>query len=470
MLGFSRFFKQNPATTPARGFASGAFIESLEDRRLLSASLLHHSTAHTASTTKLTAAAKHAAAVKAARAARLAARAAARAVKAAAKSAAVTTTSTSSSSSPTSSSGTTTTDDNGFDPRAVANTVTFAQVPTAVQNGLKTLATTDGVTAPTSTTTVYLANRGGIESYSIVLTSSGTTTRLTVDQTGAAVTAPTQSTTTWAILSGTGTGSAAAAAAEISAIASALGLTAPTATTVVNVSTPTSGPAVYSVQLSSSTTSTTTSTTADDDWHGDNGNIISVDAAGNPVGRQDLPFSVLPTAIQTGINAHRPTGATALPTDSTQIVHVLTANGITFYTTTFSTTGTTTDVTVNSLGTTATLPNVTTVEFQTLPTAAQSELQTLATANGVSATISTTQSVSVYDEGNGTKVYSVSLTATSSTSSQTFTVTVAVDQAGNPTVPPGDGGAGGCGGGGGGGEGRRGRDRFGGGTSSDSIA
>src|SRR5690348_14438344 len=66
------------------------------------------------------------------------------------------------------------------------------------------------------------------------------------------------------------------------------------------------------------------------------------------------------------------------------------------------------------------------------------ELQTLATANGAG-TISGSQSITVYDKRTGTTIYSVILTATNSTTGQTFSLTIAGDEAGNPTVPPNTG-------------------------------
>ncbi|MDB5174021.1 MAG: hypothetical protein JWN51_2794 [Phycisphaerales bacterium] len=306
----------------------------------------------------------------------------------------------------------------------IVNTITFSQAPSAVQTGLTTLASNDGLAAPTSTQTVYLANRNGVESYSLDFTSSGTTTKITVDPNGNAVTAPTLTTTTWDTLNGSGTGSNAKAAAEISAIVTAQGLTAPTSTTTVNVSTASDGTVTYSVNLASSS-----STSEHDDTR------VSVDSNGNPVGRQTLPFSVLPAAIQNGFNANLPTGATALATTSTQNVDVLTVNGLTFYSTTFTASGTTTTVTVNSAGALASLPSTTDTTFSALPAVAQTELQTLASAGGFSGTIASGQAVTAHNEGNGTTVYSVTLSATNS-SSQTVTITVSSDQAGNPTVPP----------------------------------
>jgi len=409
--------------------SSGDLIESLENRTLLSAA--HHA-AHA-----LTAHARHHAKTSAAITASLTA----------SSSGASTTAASATTASTTSSSDSATQD---FEAQ-VLNKIQFSQAPSAVQTGLTSLASKDGLTAPAATDTVYLGNRNGVETYSLVITSAGTTTRLTVDQTGAAVTDPVKSTTTWAILNDTGTGSNAKAAAEITAIATALGLTAPTDTTTVDVLTNSDGSAVYTIHLTSSSssgTSTSSSSGATSDWQIYDNTSVSVDSNGNPVGHQELPFSVMPTAVQDGINANLPSGATALASDSTQNVDVLTANGKTFYTTSFTTSGTTTKVTVDSGGALATLPSSSTTEFSTIPAAAQSAIQALATANGVSGTIAATQSVTVYDEGNGTTIYSVSLTATNSTTSATYTLTISVDQAGNPTVPPNQGRGGGCEGGG----------------------
>lgn len=425
-----KLFKDLQASRPAQTqLFRGGLIESLEDRRMLSASALHHAVKHASVThaTATHASLTHAKTTKASKSSN--------------------STSSSSSSSTTSSSSSTSSGGTVDSEGQIVDTIQFSQAPTAVQNGLKALASTDSLAAPTSTQTVYLGNSNGVETYTLHYTSSGTTTRITVDPNGNAVTQPVEGTTTWATLSGTGAGSNSKAAAEITAIATALGLTAPTATTSVNVSTASSGTATYTVKLTSSSSSSTTSTEED-------GTSISVDSNGNPVGHESIPFSTLPSAIQNGLNNNKPSGATALGSSSTQTVDVLTANGVTFYSTSFTTNGTTTTVTVNASGTATSLPATTNAQFSTIPSAAQTELQTLATANGVAGTISSTQSVTVYNEGNGTTIYSVTLSGTNS-SSQTINVTVSSDQNGNPTVPPrnhrgcGGDGSGESGGGGG---------------------
>jgi trimeric autotransporter adhesin len=350
----------------------------------------------------------------------------------------------------------------------IENTITFSQAPSAVQTGLTSLASTDSLAAPTSDQTVYLGNSNGVETYTLHFTGTGTSTSIAVDENGNPVTKPTESTTTFADL----TSSDAAAASEISAIAAALNLTAPTDSTTVNVSTTSAGAATYSVHLAptSSTLTSTTSTVSSINPGGPaifaGGGEISVDASGNPVGNQRLPFGVLPSGIQSAINANVPTGATALASSSTQIVDVQTIDGVTLYTTTFSYSGTTTTVTVNASGTPVSLPSQTTAEFSTIPQAAQTELQALATADSITTAISSTQTVTVYTEANGAVIYAVTLSNSSSTSSTSSTsaygnwsdtITIAVDAAGNPTVPPlgrpghGFGGGGGWGGGGGGG-------------------
>jgi hypothetical protein len=313
------------------------------------------------------------------------------------------------------------------------NTIAFSLAPSVVQTGLDSLATADGLTDPTSTTKVALGNANGVETYSVTLTGTGTVSKLTVDQLGDAVTAPTETTTTWATLSGTGTGSDSVAAAEITAIATAESLTAPASTDTVNLSTSSSGAVTYSIRLTSSSTTNTNS------WGRNFGQTVTVDSSGNPVGNQQLPFSVIPTAIQTALNSHAPAGATALATTSTQIVDVQTTDGVITYSTTFTASGTQSTITVDIAGALTSLPSTTTTTFSALSTGVQTELQTLATADGVTTTISANQSINVLTETNGTIIYSAELGATGTGhngSTYTFDVTVAVDSNGNPTTLP----------------------------------
>ena len=299
------------------------------------------------------------------------------------------------------------------------STIAFSLAPAAVQTGLDALATTDKLTAPTATTTVRLGNANGVETYSVTLTATGTVSRLTVDAAGAPVTAPTQTTTTFAAL---GT-SDAAAAAEISTIATALSLTAPASTATVHVTTPSAGAATYSIVLMTST------------GRG-RGVAVMVDASGNPVGNQSLPASAIPAGILAGLNSAAPTGATALTATSTQRVRIATVDGVTTYSTMFTTTGTRTTVTVNGAGTATSLPSSTTSTFGVAPAAVQAELQALATADGYSGTIPSTQATTVYSEPNGTTLYGVTLTVTTTTASGTATRTFVVDASGNPTTLP----------------------------------
>jgi hypothetical protein len=332
-------------------------------------------------------------------------------------------------------------------------TIQFSQAPAAVQSGLKSLASTDNVTVPTDTITVILDNFNGVETYSINLTGTGTETRLTVDQSGKPVTAATRSSTTFGAIT------TKAVTDELTALASALSLTAPTSTTPVEVITASDGTVTYVAALGSSSTTTTTNNDASDGFWEHHGEVISVDASGNPVGFEQVPLSTLSTAIQNGLKSNAPSGATALT--STSLIDVRTLSGVTTYTATYTSSGTTTTVTVDKAGKLTSLPSSTTVEFSTLPQVAQAELQTLATADGVAGTISSTQTVTAYDEANGTTIYSVTLAATNSSTgtTQTYNITLSVDQAGNPTVPPfgarfGGGfgfGGGGCDGAGGGG-------------------
>ena len=309
------------------------------------------------------------------------------------------------------------------------NSIEFSQAPVAVQTGLEHLATTDGLTPPTSTSTqtVFLGNRQGVETYTIDINGIGTQSVLTVDQNGNPVTAPTNGTTTAGTLP-------AAVAAEATAIATALNLTVPASTANVQVTTPAGGTAVYTLRLTASTTSTSTTS---------RGRTVSIDANGNPVGNQNLPFVAIPAAIQTALNNNRPSGATALATTSTQNVSIRTNGGVTTYSTTFTTTVTSTVVTVNAAGALASLPTHSTTTFSALSTVVQNAINALAADNGVTGTIAGTQTVKVYNEANGTTIYSVNVNGSKTGfggGAFTYNLTLSVDQNGNPTTLPGGGG------------------------------
>jgi hypothetical protein len=329
-------------------------------------------------------------------------------------------------------------------------TIVFSLAPAVVQSGLTALAAADSDPAPTTTTIVRLGNRNGVETYSIfegtgspTADSSSTTDNATatpppqimVDVDGNPVTAPTQTTTTFGAITNT------AVTSELTAIASALNVTAPSSTTGVDVITASDGTAIYAINFASPVAlagsgSSATSATADTGpRNGGGGGIrISVDASGNPVGQEQVPLSVLSTAVQAGLTSHAPAGATALT--SASLIDVATIDGVTLYTAHYSGTGTQTTVTVNIAGTLASLPSSTQVDFSTLPAAARAELQTLADADGYTGAISNTQQVTVYAEPNGTVIYCVSLQLTGTDTTTSSTIGIAVDAAGNPTVPP----------------------------------
>ena len=300
-------------------------------------------------------------------------------------------------------------------------TIQFSQAPAAVQSALDTLASTDNLAAPIATQTVYMANSNGIESYTIDIHGTGTNTMLTVDTTGAPVSKPVTSSTTFGAITNT------AVTTEFNTIATALNLTAPASTSTVHVVTPASGNAVYTMNLTSGT-----------GWHR-HSVTISVDSTGNPVGNEVLPFSTLLPAVQDALNSNAPAGAT--PLTDTSRVRVQTLDGVTTYSATFNTTGVRTTVTVDAKGNLASLPSTSTVAFSTLSSTVQTELQTLATADGYTGTISTTQNVTAYNEANGTTVYSVRLPVTATGrngGTYTYSLVLSVDQTGNPTVPPND--------------------------------
>jgi len=306
----------------------------------------------------------------------------------------------------------------------VASSIQYGQAPGAVQTGLTTLATNESTAAPTTTSTITLGNHNGTETYTTTVTGTGTSSQITVDQNGNPVTAPTVTNTTFGAITNT------AVTTEITAIATALNLTAPDASASVTVITPASGPVVYVISLSPAASSSThhrftPSTT------------VSVDDAGDPVGNQTLPLSVFSSAIQTGLTAAAPAGATAL--SPTSLVTVRTLDGQTTYSATFHATGIVTTVTVNAAGSLTNLPSTSVVTFSTLDSTVQTALQTLAADEGFTGTIDGTQNVTAYDEGNGTIVYSVRVSITVTTDSgatYTYSLTVSVDQNGNPTVPP----------------------------------
>lgn len=301
----------------------------------------------------------------------------------------------------------------------VLSTIEFDQAPADIQAGLTALASADSLAAPTATQTLYLGNSNGVETYSLKYTADGTVTKITVDDDGNAVTAPTKTTTTFGEITDTDVTD------RISALATALGATAPASADSVTVVTPSGGTAVYTIKLTSTTDSGRTKRY-----------VVSVDANGNPVGNGAIPFSAVPTIVQNALNANKPSGATAIDSASTQKVSVRTANGITTYSVKFSATGTTTVVTVNAAGELTNLPSTTTTTFSTIPIATQTELQELATAKGVSTAIASDATVRAYDQANGTVIYAITLVPDSSSGTRTRKVTLAVDQEGDPTVLP----------------------------------
>lgn len=320
-------------------------------------------------------------------------------------------------------------------PGGQVSQIAFSLIPTAAQTELDSLVTAAGLTDPTSTTSVQLGNVNGVETYSVTINGTGTVSTFTSDPSGNPVTQPTVTTTTWATLDGSGTGSDSAAASEIAAIVTALDLTAPSDDTVINVVTASDGTTTYSLNLSPSSSSST-----DSDAPTGPGVNITVFANGDPAGNQTLPFSVIPSTIQNALNANAPSGATALSSDSTQNVQVQTVDGVTLYSTTFTSSGTTTTVTINGSGTLTSLPTHTTTTFSTLTATEQTDLQTLATAEGDTGTISSSQSVDVLAESNGTTLFSITVPITftdQSGNSDTHDETLTIDSSGYVTVLPG---------------------------------
>jgi len=248
---------------------------------------------------------------------------------------------------------------------ASGTTLQFGQLPAAVQTGLSGLATGNNLAVPVASQKVLLGNANGAETFTIRESGSGIIAFLTVDATGAVVTQPVSSTTTFGAIP------SAAAVTAINNIATGLNLVAPTGSTNVSVSTPGSGPATFTVLLPRTR---------------GRGNVsVVVDANGNPAGNMSLPFGALPTAIQTGLTTNTPTGAKALT--ATSPITVATQNGRTTFSARFAGAGANSIVAVDNLGALATLPSTSKVQFSTLPASSQTELQTLAAAGGFTGTI-----------------------------------------------------------------------------------
>jgi hypothetical protein len=281
-------------------------LESLEDRRLLSASLHHH---------HKSAAAVHTSAVTTVP----------KVVKA------TTTTTT----TPTDSDG----DGDGSGSGKSSNSTTYSALQTsdaAAATELQTLATADGQTiAGTQSVSVHQIN-STTTYYSVVLApSAGTEIKLTTDQAGNPVVPPTSSQTTFGDSS-----IPAAATAEITSLASLLGATAPVSTDAVTVRTA-NGLTTYTISLAPSTTSTTT------------GDIrITVDAAGNPAGPMKIPFSALPAKVSAGLTTLATADSTTIPT--TQDVFIHTGGGVTTYTVDLNSSGQSLQLTVDTTGAAAT--------------------------------------------------------------------------------------------------------------------
>lgn len=315
--------------------------------------------------------------------------------------------------------------------------IDFSAAPAAVQAGLNALASTDGAAAPADTDAVFLGNSGGMETYSIKVTGTGTVSKLTVDVAGAPVTPATRAAATYADVP-------AATSSEVAKIADALGLTAPASTDDVVVVTPATGPATYTVRLTAPDSPTTTTTDSTDSTDAESllhrardffrGRVVTVDADGNPAGNQRLPAAAFSSAVIDGLNAGVPDGATPLAADATTPVSVRTANGVTTYSAVFTATGTRTTVTVLPDGSAAALPTRSSVAFSDVPSAAATELQSLVTDKGGD-TIAADAKVTAFDEANGTVIYTLNTTYTTAAGRTRF-LTVSSDQDGNPTVPP----------------------------------
>jgi hypothetical protein len=218
------------------------------------------------------------------------------------------------------------------------STTTYSGLQTsdvAAYNELTSLATADSQTI-SSTQTVYIRPVNSTTTYyTVVLTpSTGTTIKLTSDENGNPVTAPTSSTTTFGAVTDT------AATTELTSLASALNLTAPASTDNVTVRTA-NGLTTYSVSLAPTS--------------GTGHNVtVTVDAAGNPAGHMTIPFSALSSTIAGGLTKLATADSQTIA--ATQNVRVATAGGTTTYTVRLVGSGQTFEYTVDTTGAAAT-PN-----------------------------------------------------------------------------------------------------------------
>lgn len=315
----------------------------------------------------------------------------------------------------------------------IVTTIQFDLAPAAVREGLGALALSSGLRDPASNANQFirLGNSSGLETFTLDVRGAGSKLSLTVDKNGQRFTPPVKSTTTWSALNT----SQPAAAAQISRMILEMRLSPLRSGSTIQVSTDHLGQRTYTVTLKG--LPTTTGRTRGAPSSGD-AFTVSVNQAGNPVGEAMLPFSVFSDAIQIGINALAPAGQ-ALFSNSTQLVRVRTLYGATSYTTSFTSPGRVTTVTVNAAGAPTTLPSKAGDLFFNASFGAQLGLSALASALGYVGDISATTPIHVFNEGQGQSVYSVKLPISKTMPNGravNYFITISVDQDGNPTVMP----------------------------------
>ncbi len=315
----------------------------------------------------------------------------------------------------------------------IVSTIQFDLAPAAVREGLGALALSSGFRDPATNANQFirLGNYSGLETFTLDIRGAGSKLSLTVDKNGQRFTPPVKSTTTWSALNT----SQPAAAAQISRMILEMRLSPLRSGSSIQVSTDHLGQSTYTVSLKSLSTTTGRSRGAQSSSESI---TVSVNQAGNPVGEAMLPFSVFSDAIQIGINALAPAGQ-ALFSNSTQLVRVRTLYSATSYTTSFTSPGRVTTVTVNAAGAPTTLPSKSGDVFFNASFNAQLGLSALASALGYVGDISATTPIYVFNEGQGQSVYTVKLPINKTMPngrSVNYFITISVDQDGNPTVMP----------------------------------
>lgn len=148
-------------------------------------------------------------------------------------------------------------------------------------------------------------------------------------------------------------------------------------------------------------------------------------------GLTSIEFSQAPAAVQTGLDNLASTDKLAAPT-SNQTVFLGNQNGVETYTIDITGTGTQSALTVDQDGNPVTAPTNGTATYGTVPVAVSTEAAAIASALSLTVPASSA-TVSVKTPNGGTSVYSIDLTATTTTATRhVHGRMVEIDANGNP--------------------------------------